>query len=290
MAVKEKNIFSGGNYMNDIKHDVLTGRMFTQDVIINTIKPLRAELGVENNATAKDDVSFEIRKKLAEMGIQQIESIYGHFAGIDVSVRPAGKGVAREAKIRLVDTETGVADRLILNLSSPSGQMLIQKFKQVQPGELVDVRMFTVVSDTNADGTPKLNADGVQTTYANHLGAITRENGEKITLDNDAEVLALRAAIATEVGKQSMPEMKTVVRSSMLVEASLACANAIAEKMKDYKFDGVKSANQVHQHAEPAANSTTKTGDHEDVFNSDDVSFGDDPGFDPGKKGNAPRA
>ncbi len=289
MAVKEKNIFSGGNYMNDIKHDVLTGRMFTQDVITNTIKPLRAELGVENNATAKDDVSFEIRKKLAEMGIQQIESIYGHFAGIDVSVRPAGKGVAREAKIRLVDTETGVADRLILNLSSPSGQMLIQKFKQVQPGELVDVRMFTVVSDTNADGTPKLK-DGVQTTYVNHLGAITRENGEKITLDNDAEVLALRAAIATEVGKQSMPEMKTVVRSSMLVEASLACANAIAEKMKDYKFDGVKSANKSSQHAEHAANSTTKTGDHEDVFNSDDVSFGEDPGFEPGKKGNAPRA
>lgn len=283
MAVKEKNIFGGGsNYMNDIKHDVLTGRMFTQDVIVNTIKPLRAEMGIENNATAKDEVSFTLRKKLAEMGVQQIESVYGHFSGIKVRVEPAGKGIAREAKLSLVDTETGAVDHVVLNLSSPSGQMTIQKLKQVKPGELIDLRMFTVVSDTNADGTPKIDkVTGVQTSYVNHIGAITRENGEKITLNGDKEVEALRELVTTKMAEHTDPVMKNAIKSSLLAEASVACAKEIAKHMDGYKFDTKGFAG--HQHAADPASKNEAADDHGDVFNSDDVSFGEDEGFAPGK-------
>jgi len=272
MGVKEGNMFGkGGSYDLHIKHDLLTGRMFRQEVINGAIKKLREEMNVETKASAKDQVSYDLRKKLAEKGIQPIDSVSGHFVGIKVAERQGGEGTYREAFVQLADDMTGEIDTVVLNLNSGAGQMAINKLKQVAPGENIALKLFSSVTDKNADGTPINNKAGEQITVVNHFGAINRADGSKITLDGDTEVKALHEKLTAErealAKKKASKELLSASINSIKVDAAMETARFVEGKMDGFKFGGSTSNTEAR------------------TFNDGDVAFGGDgseAGFDAG--------
>lgn len=269
MAVKNGNMFGKGGkgFDQHIKHDLLTGRMFTQGVIENQLKALRQELNVESKASMKDPVSYAIRKALAAQGVQPIDSVSGHFVGCKVSEREAGDGVAREAALRLQDADSGDIDTVVLNLNSGAGQMAIQKLKHVAPGEQITLKLFSSVSEPVEEGGK---------TFVNHYGAINRADGSKVTLDDDAKVKALYKQLTDErnalTAKKASKELVSATISSIKVNAALDTAKAVEAKVAGFKLNG-------HP---PATN---------EAFSEQDTEFGD-AGFDNGGAGKsaAPKA
>jgi hypothetical protein len=256
MAVKEGNMFAGGNgggYEKYVKLDVLTGKMFTQGVIDSHIKPMRQQKGVEFNATFKDPVSLEIRKELITAGVQPIDSVSGHIVGINISERDAGEGVAREAFIRLKDAD-GVTDTVVLDLNNGAGQMAIHKLKHVSPGDEVSLKLFSTVSEEDADGK----------TYVNHVGAVYRADGSNVTLTEDAEVKALHKKLND-------------VRSDLAVKkASKALVSATISDIK--VTSAMKAAKEVEAKLE-AFKLKDQTPKVDAAFTEEDAKFGDE-GFD----------
>lgn len=238
MAVKQTNIFSGGDFSNQIVHDRLTGRCYRRSVI-DTIKEIRKQLNIYQKASAKDvEISREVSKALADQGIQQIDSVFGKFTNIKVSERQAGDGMVYEAIVSLTDTDTGEVDQVVMDLTG-AGAMGIFKLNKIDPGEEIELKMFTLVNSTREDGSLIVDEKGQPTSYVNHIATIVRSNGEKITLENDPEHKALKEALDKEgkelTAKKATKTLRQAALADIRVQAAIKIAHGVEEKVKAYR-------------------------------------------------------
>jgi hypothetical protein len=261
MAVKNGSMFGQG-FSNDIQHDVFTGKMLRNSVITGPLKALRAKYNLETTASMKDESSALIRKELADQGISPIDSVFGKFTGIKVNVRTAGEGEMREAKVHLTDPDTGEIDTVVLNLSTGSGQMAIHKLAQIEPGEEIELKLFSLIVSKNEDGTPKLDEKGSPVSFVNHIGVIQRADGTKIVLDKDPVIGKLIEDVKarTEELTKMKLDRKTIgsATSSMRITSAVDCARRIEVKMK------------ASSHSVPDASEQPQVNHDDAVFNGDD--------------------
>lgn len=269
MAVKESNMFgSGKNFDNQIAHDRLTGSMFYRGVIRDVIKPLREKYGASINTSFKDDISVAVRKELAEKNVQRIDGVFGKFVGLTVSERQGGEGTYREATVQLADPDSGEIDDVILDATSMAGQLVIHKLATVQPGEVIEVRMFSGVSDADEDGRK----------FVNHYGAINREGPqgtEKIAIEGNERYAAIMAkakeTYADLTAKKASKLIAAASREQVKADGAIAVAKEIEARMVNYK----------------ATHGENHTAEHV-IHDDEDETFGDG-NFEPQDSQNKPR-